>query len=63
VKREEFRIGTEFWCDGTHWRCTDIGTRVVVATGLEPPELNVEHVFHEYDLPGCTLSPHEQGWS
>ncbi len=28
---DEIRIGGEFWCSGRRWRCTDVGTRVVVA--------------------------------
>ena len=29
----------EFWCGGRRWRCTDLGTRVVVGVCLEPPEV------------------------
>jgi len=39
MKHEDFRIGTEFWCGGRRWRCTDVGTRVVVALCLEPHEV------------------------
>jgi len=39
MKRSEFVIGREFWCGGKRWRCTDIGTRVVVAICLEPHEV------------------------
>jgi len=55
MRREEFQIGLEFRCDGKRWRCTALGSRVIVAVCLEPGE-EVEHIFHEYDLPGCTLS-------
>jgi len=34
-----FAIGKEFWCGGKRWRCTDIGTRVIVAICLEPHEI------------------------
>jgi hypothetical protein len=34
MKHEEFLIGEEFWCGGNKWRCTDIGTRVIVAISL-----------------------------
>jgi hypothetical protein len=57
MKREEFRVGTEFWCEGTRWRCIDVGSRVVVAENLDVPDGKVEHVFHEYDLAACTPSP------
>jgi len=39
MKRSEFTIGQEFWCGGKRWRCTDIGTRVVIAVCLEPHEV------------------------
>jgi len=35
----EFHIGLEFWSGGKKWRCTDVGTRVVVAISLEPHEV------------------------
>jgi hypothetical protein len=39
MKHEEFQIGMEFWCGGRRWRCTDVGTRVVVGICLEPHEV------------------------
>lgn len=39
MRRADFRIGLEFWCGGQRWRCTDIGSRVVVAICLEPHEI------------------------
>jgi hypothetical protein len=39
MKHHEFSIGTEFWCGGKRWRCTDVGTRVAVAICLEPREM------------------------
>lgn len=35
MTREEFRIGESFWCGGRQWRCTDIGTRTVVAMRID----------------------------
>jgi hypothetical protein len=35
----EFKIGGEFWCDGRQWRCTDIGTRTIVAIRLDHVEV------------------------
>lgn len=48
MELSEFRIGDEFECDDRRWRCTDIGTRVIVAIrvdtvevgGTEPRTLN-----------------------
>jgi len=31
MRHAEFKIGATFWCDGRLWRCTDIGTRIIVA--------------------------------
>jgi len=33
MEHKEFAIGATFWCGGGLWRCTDIGTRVIIATG------------------------------
>jgi hypothetical protein len=39
MKLTDFRIGQEFYCAGKRWRCTDVGSRVVVAICLEPHEV------------------------
>ena len=39
MNHSDFRIGIEFWCGGQRWRCTDVGSRVVVAISLEPHEV------------------------
>ena len=39
MKHEEFLIGEEFWCGDNKWRCTDIGTRVIVAISLGSPKI------------------------
>ena len=36
---KDFHIGLEFWCSGKRWRCTDVGSRVVVAISLEAHEV------------------------
>ena len=69
MDREQFKIGETFWCSGKAWRCTDIGTRVVVAIRLDhdddptwydgPPYAVAEVVFDEYDMEGCTPEPDE----
>lgn len=62
--KEDFHIGLEFYTASGKWRCTDIGTRVVVAIKLDqedprnysgPPYSINESVFDEYDLKGCSL--------
>lgn len=36
---KDFQIGLEFWCGDKRWRCTDVGSRVVVAISFEPHEV------------------------
>ena len=65
----DFAIGCVFATgSGQRWRCTDIGTRVIVAVCLDdhpddsswyngPPYAVAEHVFDEYSQEDCTLLP------
>ena len=39
MKHSDFHIGTEFFTAAGKWRCTDVGTRVIVAISLEPREI------------------------
>ena len=39
MRLSQFHIGLDFWCGGKRWRCTDVGSRVVVAISLEPHEV------------------------
>lgn len=68
MNKDEFHIGLEFYTSSGKWRCTDIGTRVIVAIKLDktdeswyngPPYAVAEVVFDEYYLPGCSLDPAE----
>jgi hypothetical protein len=68
MTRDDFRIGLEFYTASGKWRCTDIGTRVVIAIKLDqddprdysgPPYSVEEQVFDEYDMQGCSLDPGE----
>lgn len=66
MKHNEFTIGTDFFCGGNRWRCTDLGQRVVVAIQVKkrqdsswrvgPPYAVVETVFDEFDIEGCTTT-------
>jgi hypothetical protein len=64
MKHGEFRIGTEFECGDKAWRCTDVGSRVIVAVCLSahpddmswyngPPYAVAEFVFDEDSMNGC----------
>jgi len=39
MRHEEFRIAETFRCGGRQWRCTDIGTRTIVAICLDRVEV------------------------
>jgi hypothetical protein len=36
MQHADFQRGTEFFTATAKWRCTDVGTRVIVAISLEP---------------------------
>ena len=45
MKHADFYIGLEFFTGAGRWRCTDVGTRVIVAISLEPRE--TVHVHYD----------------
>ncbi len=68
MTKDDFYIGQEFYTGTGKWRCTDIGTRVIVAIHLDqedlrnyhgPPYSIAESVFDEYDMEGCCLDSTE----
>ncbi|NJO93763.1 MAG: hypothetical protein HC820_04315 [Hydrococcus sp. RM1_1_31] len=63
MQHSDFSIGKEFFCGQRRWRCTDVGTRTIVAIALDhddpswyngPPYAVAEVVFDEYAFEGCT---------
>jgi hypothetical protein len=60
MKYSDFIIGQEFLCGGKRWRCTDVGTRVIVAICVS--EITITS---EYAAMTQTVSKEEaetQGW-
>ena len=64
MEHSDFRIGGEGVTATGRWRCTDIGTRVIVAIQIGTTDSSwyngspfavMEMVFDEYDLTGCFL--------
>lgn len=63
MEHGDFAIGEEFLTASETWRCTDIGTRTIIAIKISdqddtswfngPPYAVVEMVFDENDLGGC----------
>src|SRR5208282_6608529 len=35
MKHSEFTLGGLFWCSGRQWRCTDIGSRTIIAIRID----------------------------
>ena len=53
---KDFKIG-EYFCTATgRWKCTDIGTKVIIA---QKDGSDVEDVFDKYDFGGCSLTKFE----
>ncbi|AHX13333.1 hypothetical protein CH75_09585 [Dyella jiangningensis] len=66
MKHSDFHIGLEFvGSAGFHWRCTDVGTRTILAIQLDrkdphwyrgPPYIAKETVFDEHEIERCHLT-------
>ncbi|MBB5463829.1 hypothetical protein HDG33_007510 [Paraburkholderia sp. Cpub6] len=67
MQHSDFQIGTQFYTESGLWRCTDVGSRTIVAVQVQdgypgpteaPPFVDaVEVVFDEYDFPGLSREP------
>jgi len=68
MNHSDFFIGCAFLTGAGPWRCTDIGTRVMVAMRMDthpddpswdngPPYAVAESAFDTYDQQGCTPPP------
>lgn len=67
MNHSDFRIGSEFYTAAGKWRCTDIGSRTIIAIEITrtrqddvswydgPPYAIAETVFDENDIDGCRL--------
>lgn len=62
MRHDEFQIGTVFWFCERQWRCTDVGTRTIVA-------IRIDSVFvtelkggqeHHYTVSGTDAEA--EGW-
>ena len=68
MRHSDFSIGLDFFTATSRGRCTDVGTRVIVAVRLDapdeswyhgPPYAVAESVLDENDFGGCSLDPGE----
>ncbi len=39
MKHSDFTLGTVFWSSDRQWRCTDVGSRVIVAIRIDAVEI------------------------
>jgi hypothetical protein len=46
MRHSEFKIGGTFRCGGRLWRCTDIGTRTIVAIRVDRVEVRGSPALH-----------------
>jgi hypothetical protein len=58
----EFYIGLEFWCGDRQWRCTDTGTRVVVAIRIDEVTVVVRHGNSSEEVILDHRLAENQGW-
>jgi hypothetical protein len=68
MRLSDFHIGLEFWMSGSRWRCTDVGSRVVIAIKLDhdddpswyngPPYAVCEHAIDKSEIHICSLTRH-----
>jgi len=68
MRLSDFHIGLEFWMSGSRWRCTDVGTRLVIAIKLDhdddpswyngPPYAVCEHTIDNSEIHICSLTRH-----
>ncbi len=68
MKKIDFKIGQTFYTETSKWRCTDIGSRVIIAIELNqensqdysgPPYSSAEYIFNEDKIEDCSLDPDE----
>jgi hypothetical protein len=72
MQYQDFSIGCEFFNDTGRWRCTDVGSRTIIAIPMRsgslgmhdeamwrqgPPYASVEVVFDATTWPECSRTP------
>lgn len=63
MKHSEFHIGLEFWCGEGRWRCTDVGTRTIIAIRIDQVETTTVHADGTSTLETLTREQaNARGW-
>ena len=60
MERSQFKIGGTFWCAGRTWRCTDIGTRTIVAIRVDSVEVGSNMPEHRRTV--SRTEAEAEGW-
>jgi hypothetical protein len=60
MKHTDFKIGDVFHCNGRQWRCTDIGTRTIVAIRIDGVEVGSDAPALRRTL--TTAEAEAEGW-
>lgn len=62
MDRSEFSIGTEFRCGGKVFRCTDVGTRTVIAIRVDHLEIATARDRELSKVVLMTAEAEKEGW-
>jgi hypothetical protein len=60
MQHNDFRIGGTFWCGGRQWRCTDIGTRTIIAIRIDQVDVESSDPARRRTLDGGEAEA--EGW-
>jgi hypothetical protein len=60
MKHSEFEIGSVFDCGGRTWRCTDVGTRTIIAIRIDSVEVGSNDPNHRRILNSAKAEA--EGW-
>ena len=60
MKHSDFTLGGIFWCGGRQWRCTDLGTRTVIAIRID--SVNVQSTTPELCRTLDRAAAEAKGW-
>lgn len=60
MDRPDFTLGMTFWCGSRQWRCTDIGTRTVIAIRID--SVGVDSNFPELRRTLSSSEAEAEGW-
>lgn len=60
MEHSEFKIGMIFWSGDRRWRCTDVGTRTIIAIAIDRVEIHTHPEGSRRIL--STAEAEAEGW-